>query len=54
MCLFMRTLGSYIHACTNETYSLAHLAIRFNPYFGWFLLVTCMDVAAHAAPIAFV
>ena len=37
LCLFMQTqfqLGSYIHACTNETHSLANLAIRFNPYFG--------------------
>ena len=27
-------LGSYIHACTNETHSLANLQDLANPYFG--------------------
>ena len=37
LCLFMRTqfqLGS-LHPCTNETHSKE----RFNPYFGWFVLL---------------
>ena len=39
LCLFMQTqfqLGSYIHACTTETFS--RKSIRFNPYFGLFVL----------------
>ena len=37
-------LGSYIHAYTNKTRSLANLqSTRFNPYFGWFVLLIIMS-----------
>ena len=33
-------LGNYTHTCTNdnETHSVANI-LRFNPYFGWFVLL---------------
>ena len=38
LCLFMQTQfqldSSYIHACTNETNSLANFQGLVNPYFG--------------------
>ena len=32
-------LGSYIHACTNETRSLANIQDLIPSYIGWFVLM---------------